>query len=129
MIDYIKEVKNSCFVCDRINQVFERYLITILYLYRTEDDFKTIFKSSKGFCMTHYGMLTKLAPKELSGKVLEEFMADCNELYLTNIQRVYDDLLWYIDKFDYRYSKEPWKNSKDALPRSIQKITSEDVSS
>ena len=39
-------------------------------------------------------------------------------------QRVADDLEWFIDKFDYRHKDEPWKNSKDALPRAMNKLNS-----
>ncbi|MDO5519244.1 MAG: DUF6062 family protein [bacterium] len=124
---YIKKVNQSCYVCDRIKQVFNRYLITILYLYKNDTDFKKEFKSSNGFCMTHYGMLYELASSELSGTIYEAFIEDINELYLTNIKRVEDDLLWFIDKFDYRFANEPWKNSKDALPRSIEKLNSVSV--
>ena len=38
------------------------------------------------------------------------------------MERVNGDLSWFIDKFDYRYKNETWKNSKDALPRGIIKI-------
>jgi hypothetical protein len=37
------------------------------------------------------------------------------------MQRVNDDLEWFINKFDYRFQDEPWKNSKDAIPRTIIK--------
>ncbi len=40
------------------------------------------------------------------------------------MQRVIDDLEWFIDKFDYRNENEPWKNSKDAVQRSILKTNS-----
>ena len=54
---YIKEIEGSCFVCNRINKTFERYIATIFYLYKTEEDFRNTFRSSKGFCTKHYGML------------------------------------------------------------------------
>ncbi|MGN0395989.1 MAG: DUF6062 family protein [Coprococcus sp.] len=44
-----------------------------------------------------------------------------NEVYFTNMERINDDISWFIDKFDYRYKNEPWKNSKDAIPRGIIK--------
>jgi len=47
-----------------------------------------------------------------------------NTLYLDNIKRVRDDLNWFINKFDYRFVNEPWKDSKDALPKAIVKINS-----
>ena len=36
-------------------------------------------------------------------------------------KRVTDELEWFIDKFDYKNENEPWKNSKDAIQRSILK--------
>ena len=45
-----------------------------------------------------------------------------HKVYFDNMERVNGDLSWFIDKFDYRYKNEPWKNSKDALPRGIIKI-------
>jgi hypothetical protein len=36
--------------------------------------------------------------------------------------RTLDDMQWFVNKFDYRYEKEPWKNAKDAPIKSIQKL-------
>ena len=30
---------------------------------------------------------------------------------------------WFTKKFDYRNAQEPWKNSRDALPRGMRKMT------
>ena len=120
---YIKKVEQSCFVCDHTNNIFERYLATILYLYRSEEEFRTLFKNSKGLCQPHYARLYEMAEKEFNSSTYQAFIQDINELYLTNAKRVLDDLTWFIDKFDYRYKDEPWKNSKDALPRAVQKLT------
>ena len=32
------------------------------------------------------------------------------------------DVSWFCKKFDYRYDAEPWKNSKDSVPRAINFI-------
>lgn len=120
-IDYLEE---NCFVCNRIHQTFERYIATIFYLYRTESDFKTAFCTSKGFCTKHYGMLYQMALSHLNGKQLNEFIDDLNKLYLENMKRVKKDLEWFRDKFDYRNQDAPWKNSKDAVPRTILKTNS-----
>ncbi len=45
-------------------------------------------------------------------------------MYLENMKRVHEDLSWFIDKFDYRFKDEPWKNAKDALPRTMTKLNS-----
>lgn len=121
LTSYIQSVTDSCYICNRIEQVFQRYLATVVYLYRTEDEFKEVLRKSKGFCITHYGMLLEVASKDLKSDLYAKFHADLTALYLENAKRVEEDLLWFIDKFDYRFKEEPWKNSKDALPRSILK--------
>ena len=39
-----------------------------------------------------------------------------------NLARVQGDLDWFIEKFDYRNASADWKNSKDAVSRSMQKL-------
>ncbi len=122
--EYIHNLNDSCFVCDRIDRIFDRYLVTIFYCYKNDEDFRKIFRKSKGFCTRHYGNLYEMAPEELSGSLLQDFISDINKLYLDNMKRVQEDLEWFTDKFDYRNQDAPWKNSKDALPRSMTKINS-----
>lgn len=124
VISYLKNLEETCFVCDKIDNTFHRYIATIFYLYHNEKDFRNKVKNSKGFCTSHYKLLYSTASEHLSGNELNEFLQTLNELYLENMKRVKDDLEWFINKFDYRYTEEPWKNAKDALPRSMQKTNS-----
>lgn len=124
VVEYLKKLNCSCFVCERVEHVFERYIATIFYLYEKEADFRIKLAQCKGFCNEHYALLYEQAPLQLSGKYLEEFIEMLNEVYLTNMKRVRDDLEWFTDKFDYRNADAPWKNSKDALPRTIVKTNS-----
>lgn len=122
--DYLNKLNSTCFVCERIEPVFERFLDTVIHSYQHEPEFKERFKSGKGFCTEHFSMLRETALNKLSGALLDEFLEDLNRLYLENMQRVTDDLEWFTDKFDYRYADAPWKNSKDALPRAMIKANS-----
>lgn len=123
-VAYLERLDKSCFICERVEQVFERYIATVFYLYEKEAEFRSCFAQSKGFCGRHYALLYDKASYSLSGKLLSEFYEALNQVYLENMKRVRDDLDWFIDKFDYRYADEPWKNSKDALPRAILKMNS-----
>ncbi len=124
VVSHIRELEESCFVCHKIEGTFERYVATIFYLYHTEEAFRIKFKSAKGFCTGHYKLLYEKAPEHLRGEELTGFLRTLNELYLEHMKRVRDDLEWFINKFDYRYADEPWKNAKDALPRAMQKTNS-----
>lgn len=121
VVSYLSELENSCYVCDKIDNTFERYVATIFHLYHTEEAFRLKFKNSKGFCNGHYKVLYAKASDYLKGEERNDFLKLLNELYLENMRRVSDDLEWFINKFDYRYAEEPWKNAKDALPRAMQK--------
>lgn len=121
LIDYIKEIENSCYICNRIENVFDRYIKTVIHCYTHDDDFKKKFNESKGFCTKHYGMLYEYAEKTLNSSALNNFISDLNDIYINNFKRVTDELEWFIDKFDYKNENEPWKNSKDAIQRSILK--------
>ncbi len=124
LLSYLEEVEHSCFVCNKINNVFDRYIATIFFLYEKESDFRNTVDNCKGFCTEHYALLLKEAPKQLSGKYVEDFTNALHKSYIKGMERVRDDLSWFIDKFDYRYTNEPWKNSKDSLQRMMMKQNS-----
>jgi len=121
---YIEELEGKCFVCSKIEGTFDRYIATVFHLYHTEGEFRRKFAASKGFCTSHYKTLYLAAPKYLYGEELSSFIKELDRLYLENMKRVRDDLEWYINKFDYRYENEPWKNARDALIRSMLKTNS-----
>lgn len=121
---YIEQVSDSCFVCNKIDSIFRQYLKTVCYLYKKECDFRNTLLSVKGFCTKHYGMLYKTGTECLGGNMQERFLTDLKQVYLENMKRVKEDLEWYIQKYDYRFKDEPWKNSKDAVERSLVKLNS-----
>ena len=45
-------------------------------------------------------------------------------MMMENMKRVKEDLEWFRDKFDYRNQDAPWKNSRDAVPRTLMKLNS-----
>ena len=122
--EYIKQHNKSCFVCNKVNSTFNRYLATITHLYKNDSNFRDKLTSSKGFCLKHYDMLYSQGLEDLKGSILDNFIQDINKLTIDNLKRVDADLDWFIDKFDYRYKNEPWKNSKDAVERTITKTNS-----
>lgn len=126
LTDYFDKLECSCFICEKVNDRFKRYISTTVYLYGKEDEFKQKIRNCKGFCNEHYNALLK-ASSELTTEEAGNFVNDINTAYINGLERVRDDLSWFIDKFDYRYTDAPWKNSKDSLKRMILKQNSENV--
>jgi Family of unknown function (DUF6062) len=93
-----------------------------LYLWFKEEDFRELFNSKKGFCMKHFKVLLEGTKKYLNARETAVFVENLLKIQVDNMQRVQEEVNWFTKKFDYRYNDEPWGNSKDAVPRSIQKI-------
>lgn len=123
-VSYVDKLEDCCYICDMMDRTFERYIATVFHLYKNESDFRQKFGACKGFCMSHYKTLYGAAQEYLSGEDRSNFLETLDHLYIDNMKRVRDDLEWFINKFDYRYAEEPWKNAKDALPRAMMKTNS-----
>ena len=111
LTDYIDELNKSCFICDRINNTFERYLHTVVATWKSDAAFRELYAKGKGFCTEHYGDLLKEGAKYLNQKELDEFTEITGKLYLDNMKRLAEELDWFADKFDYRFKDAPWKLS------------------
>lgn len=124
---YRLQFKKSCYVCSRAESTFERYVKAFFTLYKKEAGFKDQVFSNKGYCLDHFMMIYEKCTQELGAADAEEFRAKLSAMEDENLKTLEDDVEWFTRKFDYRFAKEPWKNSKDALPRAIQKVNSQFV--
>lgn len=122
LADLLSRIENSCTICDRLEKTMDRYLDVIMYLWSKEADFRKVFAEKKGFCLIHLNMLIAAAEKYLNATERKKFLRLLMQLQIENLERIEQELEWFTKKFDYRYNDAPWNNSKDALPRSIQKL-------
>lgn len=119
---WIKERESSCFICNQFNDHYSRYMDTFFELYRKDGDFKEKIENSKGFCIPHFGDLCDAAQTRLKDKELENFYEIFFRLMQQNMERLYEDDAWLIEKFDYRNRDADWKNSREALQNCMQKL-------
>ena len=120
----LKKMASTCIMCDSIQENMERYLHTFFHLYKNDTEFRTRFESSKGVCLPHMADLCRVSLSELSAKETAAFVRRLSELQTKNMDRIQEDISWFIKKFDYRYQNEPWKQSQDAVPRTVNKLRS-----
>ena len=119
----LKNDQNSCLICDKLHDTLEKFAEVFWYLYKNEPEFKQKAENCQGFCLPHFALLLSCADHELSGKTLQEAKNAIIELELTHLKRINDEVNWFTKKFDYRYQNEPWKNSKDAPQRAMEKLS------
>jgi hypothetical protein len=122
VIQELTSLEGKCAVCSKLDQTMDRYVDVILFLWFKEEEFKKLFQSKKGFCLKHFRLLLEGTKKYLSAKETALFVPELFKMQLEHLDRIGEEVEWFNKKFDYRFKDEPWKNSKDAIPRSIQKI-------
>ena len=119
--DWADRRNGSCYLCKKLEENMDRYYATFFALAK-QAEFRQKAESSKGFCMVHFAQLLQSAPRYLPNEQREWFYGKMLPLMRENFARVQGDLDWFIAKFDYRNAGADWKNSKDAVSRSMQKL-------
>lgn len=119
---WVKEKVESCYICSRYRDTYERYLDTFFVMYQRDEEFKKKIASGKGFCLSHFGDLCDAADRKLSEKEKAEFFPMIFRVMEENMNRLFEDVSWMVEKFDYRNQDADWKNSKDAIQRGMQKL-------
>ncbi len=118
----LDRMTGTCIICDTIDENMDRYLHTFFHLYQNYSEFRRHFEGCKGMCLDHTAQLLRLAPGELRGNTLAAFADTVCRLETEAFDRMQEDISWFCRKFDYRYYDEPWKNSRDAVERTVNKL-------
>ena len=120
--EWVRSIEDSCFICNGFKDHYDRYLKTFFEMYDKDLDFKDRVKNSKAFCLPHFADLLEYAGRHLSEDKQREF-ADCMiPVMKARMGKLYDDVSWLIEKFDYRNKDADWGDSKEALPNCMQRL-------
>lgn len=111
----------DCLICRRIDYHMERYYTTFFHMLK-DPEFRMRVENSKGFCLRHFPVLMQKAEEMLPNSQREWFYPAVFRVTEENLTRVKADLDWFVLKFDYRNASADWKNSRDAVSRTMQKL-------
>ena len=112
----------SCYICKEFDKTYDRYMETFFILFKEDDEFRKKVMDGKGFCLHHFGDLCEYGEIHLSDRQKEEYYPKLFELMRNNMERLYEDISWLIEKFEYQNKDKDWKNSRDAVGRGMQKL-------
>ena len=119
---WIDSKQSTCYICDQFKEMYARSLDSFLDLYVHEEDFRSRILKSKGFCLTHFNDLCNIATAKLNERQQQEFFPALFTLMQENMNRIFEDVSWLVEKFDYQNQNADWKNSRDAIQRAMQKL-------
>lgn len=113
--------QETCYLCSRVESSMSRYYSTFFRLIR-EEEFRAKVERGKGFCMCHFAALLEKAEESLPEKQKQWFYDTVLELQRQNLNRIKEDLDHFAEMFDYRNAGSDWRNSRDAVQRTMQKL-------
>ncbi len=113
------ELESDCYICGRIDDHFSRMLDTVIYLYRSDETFRKKMANQTCYCLPHFRRLAERAGQKMPRKEFSDFYRLIEITEKKYLAALSEDVSWFCKKFDYRYENEPWKNSKDAVERTI----------
>ena len=120
---WVSEQEQSCYVCNHFRDIYHRYLDTFFALYRKNQEFRSLLTQSKGFCLPHFGDLVECAEDKLSDAQKKEFYPAVFALMQEHMDRVQEEVSWFVEKNDHRNKDKDWGNSADSVQRAMQKCT------
>ncbi len=121
-VNWLGEREKSCFICKQLESSYQRYMDTFFELYQKDKEFQKKIMESKGFCLSHFRDLCMAAEEKLKEEEQKNFYAEMLPWEKEQLERIFEDVSWLIEKFDYRNKDADWKDSKDAIQRGMQKL-------
>ncbi|GFP76056.1 DUF6062 family protein [Clostridium fungisolvens] len=112
----------ECFICSKLDENNNDNIKVTIELWKKDMDFRRLYKDSRGFCSNHYINMINELEESTEMKGLDDMYEVTNEIYLKNLERLQEELQWFIKKFDYLNADKPWGTSKDSIQRALQKI-------
>ena len=128
IVNWINKRESTCFICTSVQNTFQAYMKTFFDMYKKHPEFREQVATTKGFCLDHFKVLCEGADEMLSDKERKDFYDTMLPLMRKNVERVYEDVAWFVEKYDYKNRDADWKNSKDAIQRGMQKLRGSDPS-
>lgn len=118
----LSKLECGCMVCEKVNHTMERYVDVLLYMWATDDEFKTKFDRSKGVCLKHLKMLADASSVSLKERDRKPFISALLKKECSELSRIQDDIHKFTLKFDYRNANMEWGTAKDAPWRTVEKL-------
>jgi len=115
----------SCYVCDRIEFHWSKMFETACLLWELDIEFRRKMEKQTYFCLPCYTRFLRTAKLHISKKKLPDFLEAAQSVEMKYLEELKESVSYFCKKFDYRYSQEPWGNSKDAVERAIRFLSGE----
>lgn len=119
----MEEMEQNCFMCQNIETNMKHLFETVVKMWQTDPDFRSLYGKQPCLCLPHYHLLVEAGLK-MPRKNREPFLKETTRLAKNYLTELESDVTHFCSMFDYRNKNGDWGNSKDALERAMWFITS-----
>ena len=120
-------IRDSCFVCDKINRNMAQISLNICRLWENEKEFRRLYSEQPFICLNHCRELVNTAEK-MPRKLRKDFVDITVKLTEDKLVDLASELSHFCSMFDYRNNgEEDWKNSKDSVERTVEFLTTRKI--
>lgn len=123
IIEHTNETSSSCVVCERVTETMDRYYTNIIYIWKTQPEFRKKFATKNGFCIPHFAKLLDFASKGLNNEDFKEFYHTIVNMEEKYIDKIYEDISAFTRLFDHASDKKATNEVKSSTKNSIHLIS------
>lgn len=110
----------DCVICRAADLDMVRYAQTVAQLFAAEQNFRSVFGKSRGFCLPHYTLL--LQESKYAGKLSKAYLNSLVLLQTRSVDAVCLDLDRFAERFDYRNAGSAVRPDAETVPNAIRKL-------
>ena len=123
--EHIENLNNSCIICERTQDTMNRYFNNLIYMWKSQPEFREKFASKKGFCIPHFSKLLKYAMDDLNEKDFKEFYHTIVHMQEQVQNNLYDNISEFVMLFDHNNTNtNPEEKVKNSIKYSIENLSS-----
>lgn len=116
----ISEASNRCFICERVAEKLNLYVRNIIYMWQSEQEFRTKTREQEYFCPKHLAMLLECGKKELSRS---NYSAFCNDHFggtIKKLEFLSEEVTKFCNSYNYLFRDIPLGDAKYAIEHTVE---------
>jgi len=121
-LETLKDLRDSCFICDMLAMDRNRYVETILYLWKEDEEFRGTLLGSRGFCIEHFRVVAGKAEEYLKEADRAGFFAELVPIMIQSLERLERDVFEFTQLFQDSNKSLGTEEQRTALVRVLQKL-------
>ena len=85
---WLRGENSHCYICERMDGIYQRMLDTFVYMLKNDTDFGELLMASKGFCLPHFADVLDICQAKLTAQEQEVWIPRLTELTSRNLDRI-----------------------------------------